>query len=286
MVTSAVLGDTYVINSKTINSLRVTFNKSSIEKTQVPFFGASDLGIQGITEIIPKYLLVTVSNALYSAAGATYPGYLYTTTYQIADDVSLIRGNHHIQFGGNYVRPIHKIWIYLNTAGAFTFNGQVTGLPMADFLIGSPSSFAQNTISNDRERQRNFGLYLQDSWRITPRLTANYGLRWDPYFGTVIPNGWVSHFDMNAFLNNVRSSALSSAISEPVESQCRKADWSQLAGKGKLSGKQHDSLLESAGSESVAVHSRKLQRWTIRTHSGGPMFHHSEFAATPPVDVA
>ena len=92
MVTSAVLGDTYVINPKTINSLRVTFNKSSIEKTQVPFFGASDLGIQGITEIIPKYLLVTVSNALYSAAGATYPGYLYTTTYQIADDVSLIRG--------------------------------------------------------------------------------------------------------------------------------------------------------------------------------------------------
>jgi Carboxypeptidase regulatory-like domain/TonB dependent receptor len=211
MVTSAVLGDTYVISSRTINSLRVAFNKSSIEKTQVPFFGASDLGIQGITEIIPKYLLVTVTNALYSAAGATYPGYLYTTTYQIADDVSLIRGNHQIQFGGNYVRPLHKIWIYLNTAGAFTFNGQVTGLPMADFLIGSPSSFAQNTISNDRERQRNLGLYAQDSWRVTPRLTVNYGLRWDPYFGTVIPNGWVSHFDMNAFLNNVHSTVYPNA---------------------------------------------------------------------------
>lgn len=211
MVTSAVLGDTYVISSRTINSLRVAFNKSSIEKTQVPFFGASDLGIQGITEIIPKYLLVTVTNALYSAAGATYPGYLYTTTYQIADDVSLIRGNHQIQFGGNYVRPLHKIWIYLNTAGAFTFNGQVTGLPMADFLIGSPSSFAQNTISNDRERQRNLGLYAQDSWRVTPRLTLNYGLRWDPYFGTVIPNGWVSHFDMNAFLNNVHSTVYPNA---------------------------------------------------------------------------
>jgi hypothetical protein len=205
MVTSAVLGDTYVLNTTTINSARVTFNKSSIEKTQVPFFGASDLGIKGITEIIPKYLLVTVSNALYSAAGATYPGYLYTTSYQVADDMSLIRGNHQIQFGGNFIRPIHNIYIYLNTAGAFTFNGQVTGLPMADFLIGSPSSFAQNTISNDRERQRYVGLYVQDSWKITPRLTANYGLRWEPYFGTVIPNGWVSHFDMDKFLNNVHS---------------------------------------------------------------------------------
>ena len=211
MVTSAVLGDTYVISSRTINSLRATFNKSSIEKTQVPFFGASDLEIKGITEIIPKYLLVTVSNALYSAAGATYPGYLYTTSYQLADDLSLIRGNHQIQLGANYVRPIHNIWIYLNTAGAFTFNGQVTGLPMADFLIGAPSSFAQNTISQDRERQRYFGIYVQDSWRITPRLTANYGLRWEPYFGTVIPRGWVSHFDMNAFMTGMHSTVYPNA---------------------------------------------------------------------------
>jgi hypothetical protein len=206
MMISNVLGETWVINSKTINTLRASYNTSNIEKTQVPFFGASDLGIQGITEIIPKYLLVTVSNALYSAAGATYPGYLYTTSYQVADDLSLIRGNHQIQFGGNYIRPIHNIWIYLNSAGAFTFNGQVTGLPMADFLIGSPSSFAQNTISEDRERQRYFGAYVQDSWKVTPKLTVNYGLRWEPYFGTTIPRGWVSHFDMNKFLNNVHSS--------------------------------------------------------------------------------
>src|SRR5207237_6323368 len=72
-----------------------------------------------------------------------------------------------------------------------------------------------------------------------------------------------------------RSTTVPSAISEPVESECRKADWSQLAGKGELSGNQHDSFLESAGSESVAVHSRKLQRWTVRTHSSGPMFHNS-----------
>ncbi|PYS01538.1 MAG: hypothetical protein DMG12_15280 [Acidobacteria bacterium] len=107
--------------------------------------------------------------------------------------------------------PIHNIWIYLNTAGPFTFNGQVPGLPIADFLIGAPSSFAQNTISQDRERQRYFGIYVQDSWRITPRLTANYGLRWEPYFGTVIPRGWVSHFDMNAFMTGMHSTVYPNA---------------------------------------------------------------------------
>jgi hypothetical protein len=211
LVTSVVLGDTYIISPNTINTLRGTFNRSSIIKGQVPFFGAADLGVKGIYETIPSYLLVTVSNALYSAAGATYPGYLFTTSHQIADDFSMIRGKHQIQFGGNYIRPVHNIWIFLNAAGAFTFNGQVTGLSMADFMTGKPSSFAQNSISLDFERQRYMGTYIQDTWRITPRLTLNYGLRWEPYFGTVIQHGWVSHFDMDAFVKNQRSTVYPNA---------------------------------------------------------------------------
>jgi hypothetical protein len=211
LVTSVVLGDTYVISPNMINTFRGTINRSAIEKTQVPFFGAADLGIQGIYETIPKYLLVTVTGALYSAAGATYPGYLYTTTHQFVDDISWVKGNHQIQFGANYIRPVHNIWIYLNAAGAFTFNGQFTSLPMADFLLGEPSSFAQNSVSLDRERQRYFGTYVQDTWKITPRLTFNYGLRWEPYFGTVIAQGWVSHFDMTKFLNNVHSTVYPNA---------------------------------------------------------------------------
>ena len=211
LVTSVVLGDTYVISPTMINSFRAGINRSAIEKTQVPFFGASDVGVQGIFETIPKYLLVTVTGAFYSAAGATYPGYLYTTSHQFADDVSLIKGSHQIQFGANYIRPVHNIFIYLNAAGAFTFNGQVTGLSMADYLIGKPSSFAQNSVSLDRERQQYVGPYIQDTWKVKPRLTLNYGLRWEPYFGTVIPQGWVSHFDMGNFLNNVHSTVYPNA---------------------------------------------------------------------------
>jgi hypothetical protein len=205
LVTSVVIGDTYILNARAINSFRATLNRSAIEKTQVPFFGAADLGIKGIYETIPSYLLVTVSGALYSAAGATYPGYLYTTSHQFADDFSVVKGKHEIQFGANYIRSVHNIWIYLNAAGAFTFNGQTTGLSMADFLIGAPSNFSQNTVSLDRERERYFGSYIQDNWKMTQRLTISYGLRWEPYFGSVIPQGWVSHFDMGQFLQNVHS---------------------------------------------------------------------------------
>jgi len=211
LVTSVVLGDTYVINARTINTFRATLNRSAIEKTQVPFFGAKDLGINGIYENIPNYLLVTVTGALYSAAGATYPGYLYTTSHQFTDDLSFVRGNHQIQVGMNYIRPVHNIWIYLNAAGAFTFNGQVTGLSMADYLIGTPSSFSQNQVSLDRERERYFGGYAQDTWRATPRLTLSYGIRWEPYFGTNIEQGWVSHFDQGLFNQNVHSTVYPNA---------------------------------------------------------------------------
>jgi hypothetical protein len=211
MATSLVLGDTYILGPRTINSLRATLNRSAIVKTQVPFFGASDLGVKGIYESIPKYLLVTVTGALYSAAGATYPGQLFTTSHQIADDISLLRGNHQIQFGVNYIRPVHNIYIELNYAGAFTFNGQVTGLPMSDFLTGKAATFSQGALQQDFERERYVGLYLQDTWRITPRLTASYGLRWEPYLGSVIQRGWVSHFDRTLFDQNVHSTAYTNA---------------------------------------------------------------------------
>jgi hypothetical protein len=204
-VTSAVFGDTYIINAGMINSFHGVFNRSAIIKTQVPFFGAADLGVQGIYETIPKYLLVTVTGALYSAAGATYPGALFTNTHQISDDVGLIKGNHQFQFGGNYIRPVHNIWINLNAAGAFTFNGQSTGLPMADFLLGKAATFSQINTTQDFEREHYIALYAQDSWKMTPRLSLNYGIRWEPYLGSVIQHGWVSHFDQNAFNQNIHS---------------------------------------------------------------------------------
>src|SRR5437773_2737948 len=81
-----------------------------------------------------------------------------------------------------------------------------------------------------------------------------------------------------------RSAGLSSAISEPMESQRRKADRSQLACQSKLHRDQYDSFLEPAGSESFRVHSGRAlhdQRPDIQS-----MFDDSQFAAAPVADIA
>ena len=49
------------------------------------------------------------------------------------------------------------------------------------------------------------GLYAQDAWTISQRLTINAGLRWEPYLPVVEENGQFSHFDVNQFRTGVRS---------------------------------------------------------------------------------
>ena len=59
------------------------------------------------------------------------------------------------------------------------FTGAETGSDFADFLLGIPSSYSQGDSLAFYLRDKYVGIYAQDSWRVTPHLTLNYGLRWD-----------------------------------------------------------------------------------------------------------
>ena len=110
-----------------------------------------------------------------------------------------------MQFGANYIRPMQATTFCVYCNGLFTFSGQVTGNAMADFISGSLGSFTQLNITHDNEKWRYIGLYAQDTWKLSPRLTLNYGLRWEPYLNGRLLNGQVTHFVMSDFLNNVHS---------------------------------------------------------------------------------
>src|SRR5262245_38456041 len=81
------------------------------------------------------------------------------------------------------------------------------------------------------------------------------------------------------------SSELSSAVSEPAESQRRETDRRELAAEGELSWIQHDSLPESAGVTSVAVHPRQLTRGATRIDCAGSMFDNREFNSATRADA-
>ena len=104
------------------------------------------------------------------------------TGWQIADDVDLIRGNHQFSVGGNWIHSRIETLNNRPTNGAFTFNGQSTGLSLADFMVGAVSGgFLQGNPVYDYDHSDYVGAYAQDNWRVRSNLTLNLGLRWEPF---------------------------------------------------------------------------------------------------------
>jgi hypothetical protein len=100
-------------------------------------------------------------------------------TYQWLDNFSKVAGRHTMKFGGEFhydqvnVNPIAQF------NGNFLFTGSETGLDFADFLLGIPSQYNQSQLNPFYGRNKYTGIFAQDSWRLKPNLTLNYGVRWD-----------------------------------------------------------------------------------------------------------
>jgi len=105
--------------------------------------------------------------------------------YQWLDNFSKVLGAHTLKFGGEVHFDEVNTDATAQFNGSFIFFGSETGLDFADFLLGTPTQYNQSQLQPFYGRNRYVGLYGQDSWRIRPNVTLNYGLRWDriePWF--------------------------------------------------------------------------------------------------------
>src|SRR5262249_37601127 len=134
-----------------------------------------------------------------------------TKTIQLAEDLSVIRGAHQFGVGANYIRSTLYAASLPNAPGAFSFTGAVTGMGLADFLLGRTNTLQQGMAYQFHERSQYIGLYAQDAWRLARRLTINAGLRWDPYLPFVNSDQTFSHFSFEQWNSGVRSSVYAKA---------------------------------------------------------------------------
>ncbi|HLJ14726.1 MAG TPA: carboxypeptidase-like regulatory domain-containing protein [Bryobacteraceae bacterium] len=197
---SGTIGDTYTFGPGTLNSLHVSINRVRNNRgpTNIPI-NPTLLGVN-MYSAVPNFLLLTVTNYFSTFCGTCAPGHFNFTGEQAADDVDLIRGRHEIAFGFNFIRIQNDTISGFDENGSFTWNGSVTGLGLADFMLGRPSDFTQTNATPDDLRQSLMSVYVQDTFHMNPHITLNYGLRWEPTFSDPDKYGRGTSFNEAAFL--------------------------------------------------------------------------------------
>lgn len=210
---TATLGDTYVLSDSIVNAFHANLNRAFNYKGFDPDVTTpAALGVADFYSPLPDYINLTVNNFFNVKGGtALTPAQFNNTVFQFSDDLDVTKGTHSFGFGANYVRFAINLMspVYLN--GSFTFANSATGFGMSDFLLGDLYSFQQGNIVPSHSRKDYLGTYAQDSWRVTPRLTANYGIRWEPFWPVYSKDGYAEHFSMSNFLNGERSGVYKNA---------------------------------------------------------------------------
>ena len=99
--------------------------------------------------------------------------------WEVDQAFSIVKGNHEIKFGVDYQSRRFAFYSPTAPVGLFNFTGAYTNYGFADFLLGTP--LTSNLDVNQYFSLIRFQLsyYVQDNWRVTPKLTLNYGLRDD-----------------------------------------------------------------------------------------------------------
>lgn len=187
---SIILSNTRTIGANAVNELRLGYTRLN-NKLGLPKGGVgvtlADQGISsgetGIKQGFPDQAGVEL---LYfnSFSVGTNPFSLpqVNNTSQVNDSFSKSFGNHTLKTGGQYILYRVKQAPNLVGNGTFSFFGtgnQTTGNGFADFLLGLPDFYSQQSTPPFYETAKVGDLFVQDSWRVRSTVTFNYGLRWD-----------------------------------------------------------------------------------------------------------
>jgi len=206
-IQSTAVGHTYTISPTFLSSAHISANRSLNPRFIPVFKSPVDFGIP-ITPVIPAQMNLSVTNGVSLAGGSSNPGYFNTLSYSGAEDLTLLVGRHQLQFGAQYIRAYLHAQNTRGVNGNLTFTGQYStvggaaGLGYADFVTGQLNAFGQGRPFYDNDKSDYYGLYIQDAFRVSSRLSLNLGLRFEPYLPQRNTDGYVEAFSMANFLSN------------------------------------------------------------------------------------
>ena len=183
-----MLGYTRVFSPTILNDLRLGYTRLYVDWLTINEEPLNEkFGIKG-TEPGQRGL-ANLAIAGYTAIGdATFlPNLTRANNYEITDVLHWNRGTHDLTFGGTIRHVQSTILTLPQTRGTFSFTGNFTrqtsplggGNGLADFLLGIPTNATVSGFSHAFYLRNPFGLFLQDAWRVTSKLTLHLGIRYE-----------------------------------------------------------------------------------------------------------
>jgi Carboxypeptidase regulatory-like domain len=180
-VQSALLSDMHTFNPNLFNSLIVNYSREVAARG--PLANAPSVGDYGVDiSLPPQKSLQSIAATGFFSVGDNPQAVFQRNNYTLADDFRWVKGNHNMAFGVH--AEISKVDIdsLSNQGGTFTFNSNLSQFALASFLLGQMGQFGQGNGQYYNARNHPLGLYGQDSWKVSRRLTVNYGIRYEPYY--------------------------------------------------------------------------------------------------------
>jgi hypothetical protein len=170
-----LIHESHTFSSRLINDARFSFARETSNRgpaSNVP--SVADLGVNIFQPPGKAIQSISVSGA-FSLGDNPHAAFV-RNNFTWSDDVSLVSGRHNLRFGG----VIERSRVDVNNPGFFSY-GSFTFASISDFLAGKLSSFQQGNGEFKNNRNTFPGLYIQDDFHASRRLTLNMGLRWEPF---------------------------------------------------------------------------------------------------------
>ena len=184
--TNANVSDVHTFGPSTANQTWLTFTRAAGGRVNLPQFGPS-------TQNLATYgsnFLIQGPNALpnFSPSGAFTAGttnagpFTGSNNIELRDVVTMTKGKHSLFLGGEFAIDKTMFFADLLNFGTISFATSAptsTNNVFSDWVTGNASSFEQDTPYVTLLSTWHYAAFVQDNYRITPRFTANIGLRWD-----------------------------------------------------------------------------------------------------------
>jgi len=198
---NVAVGGTYTLSPTLLTDFRFGFSRYRVtvaaqdQTTQL----ANTVGIPGLnlpgrpdTNGLPD-LTINGAGGVNIGYNCNCPLHERETLLDYTDNWTKLAGNHTVKFGGTFeIAWNQRLPSDQHRAGSYQFNDSVTssannstsGLGLASFELGLPSSFNrfEQVSTTQEDRQNRMFYFIQDTWRVTPKLTLNLGVRWDTWF--------------------------------------------------------------------------------------------------------